>query len=293
MVSINQCPICGSNTFSKLFDCTDHSVSHESFEIKICTNCTLGITSPRPIDTELERYYQSENYISHSGTSKGLINQLYLLARKYTLHWKANLIKKYSKKGTVLDYGCGTGDYLKKMIQHGYSVLGVEPSEKARAKALAKTGVPIYETLTLVDPAKTQIITMWHVLEHIPNLNDILQLLHHLINNDGTLFIAVPNYESPDANHYQNYWGGYDVPRHLWHFNKKSITHLLENNGFKLQHVLPMKLDAFYISMLSENYQSGLPIFNFIKGFMLGLLSNLKARPSNNYSSLIYIASKA
>jgi hypothetical protein len=118
-------------------------------------------------------------------------------------------------------------------------------------------------------------------------LEEHLSILHKLLKPNGTLIIAVPNFKSYDAQYYKGFWAAYDVPRHLWHFSKHSISKLVACYKMKVFEILPMKFDAFYVCLLSEKYRSG--FMNPLKAFWIAYLSNLKANGSQEYSSLIYI----
>jgi 2-polyprenyl-3-methyl-5-hydroxy-6-metoxy-1,4-benzoquinol methylase len=294
MTEIGECPVCGSKKFETFLSVKDHTVSRETFQLCRCSNCNFILTSPRPQNGDLGKYYLSEDYISHTGTAKTLLDKVYLTARKYTLNWKIDLIQKEGvkeKTKKLLDFGCGTGDFLKVASQNGFDITGVEPSDEARKKAEAQNPkAAIYHSL----PQAKQYthITLWHVLEHVPELNETLTSLKNLLSPDGTIFIAVPNHSSWEGNVYKENWAGYDVPRHLWHFSQSTMETLFNKNGLKLNKVKPMKLDAFYISLLSEKYKrDGLQnITGMVTAFVNGLKSNRKAKKTGEYSSLIYIA---
>ena len=196
-----------------------------------------------------------------------------------------------SETKTVLDVGCGTGDFLLICKTNGWSVVGVEPNSKAKklTKDKLQTDV-IFENINEIKSNQFDVITLWHVLEHVPDLDEYILKLKLLLKPNGILVIAVPNYKSFDARYYKNFWAAFDVPRHLWHFSQKSIQLLFSKFNFKLEKVLPMYFDSFYVSLLSEKYKSGSS--NFIKAFFVGLYSNLKAISNNEYSSLIYILKK-
>lgn len=289
MINIIECPVCGNTNLKFLTSCQDFTVSHETFEIKQCPNCELGITTPRPDAAKLGEYYKSEEYVSHSGKTSGGIGSIYKLARTFTLRWKRQTIENRKSRGSILDFGCGTGEFLHSMQTEGWSVMGVEPSDIARSKAEALTNQKIYNSLELTPGF--DVITAWHVVEHVPDLIETIQKLKGLLKKDGILFIAVPNFQSPDGVKYSKYWAGFDVPRHLWHFSKKSMSMLLESSGLKVLEVLPMRLDAYYVSLLSEKYKNNntLNFASLINGFMSGLKSNMKAK-GPNHSSLIYVA---
>lgn len=291
MVDIIECPVCKGRSIKPFRTCKDFTVSHETFTVNLCDDCTLGITSPRPDNENLGRYYQSEEYISHSGKSSGLMGPLYTTARKFALTRKARLLACEIQKGTALDFGCGTGEFLQTLKTKGWSVEGVEPSDLARKKAESITSQSIYQSLDDLPSKQFDAITAWHVMEHVPDLSSVIQQLAQRLKKHGTIFIAVPNYESPDAQKYKDLWAGYDVPRHVWHFSKKSMHQLLNRHGFKITKIIPMKMDAYYVSMLSENYKTGKKgsLGNLIRGFFAGFASNRKAG-ADNHSSLIYIA---
>lgn len=283
------CPICESKSFLPVLTLKDYSISKEDFKIVKCTTCHFLLTNPRPADDELSKYYESEDYISHSGTRKGIINKLYHYIQRINLKLKYKTYSKYVPRGTWMDYGAGNGAYLDFLKTKNISCEGFEPDEKAR-KIGSQKGIRIQDALEYKSSSKEYAsITMWHVLEHVPNLNDII--LRHKSNliEGGILTIAVPNHNSYDALHYKKYWAAYDVPRHLWHFTEKDICTLLRKHGFDHIKTKPMIFDSYYVSMLSEKYKSG----NLIKGILTGALSNIKARTTGRpFSSQIYIFRK-
>ncbi|WP_254846460.1 class I SAM-dependent methyltransferase [Hymenobacter sp. CRA2] len=272
----------------------DHSVSHESFAIVQCTNCSFLLTNPRPDAASIGRYYESEDYVSHSDSNQGLINQVYQVARTFTVRQKVSLVNKQApRRGRLLDYGCGTGYFLAACQKSGWQVSGLEPNETARKLAEHNTGQPINAgDLSLFETASFDAITLWHVLEHVHDLNGTLKQLTRILKPDGVLVVAVPNAESPDAQYYREQWAAFDVPRHLYHFTAKTITKLFRKHHLQLRQTLPMKLDAFYVSMLSEKYRAerngGL-----LAALRAGYKSNRQAAQNGGqYSSLIYVASK-
>ena len=282
-------PINPNTPLQPFLECKDYTVSRETFNLLLDSKSEILITSPQPKESELAKYYQSEDYISHTDSKKGLIDKVYQIAKKYAINKKVKLVKGLlqgdNKK--LLDIGCGTGDFLNACTKNGFQVNGVEPNQNAKNLALKKNrDVSIASSVYDVNQ-KFDVITMWHVLEHVPNLDKYVMHLKSLLNDNGVLVIAVPNYKSYDANHYKEFWAAYDVPRHLWHFSKKSIKQLFDKVNMHAKKILPMKLDSFYVSLLSEKYKTGKS--NLIKAFYIGFLSNLKAKRSKEYSSHIYI----
>lgn len=265
----------------------DHSVSKEIFELYYDEDLDMLITSPQPDLQNLGRYYESEDYISHTDNKRSVFEKAYHFVKSIALKNKLNLINsEQSQKGKILDIGAGTGDFLLTAKNDGWNVIGVEPSERAKNIAKQK-GISFVEETSLIENNSFDVITMWHVLEHVPNLELQIQELKRLLKPTGTLIIAVPNFKSYDANYYKEFWAAFDVPIHFWHFSKKAIKSLFEKVDMKLEKVLPMKFDSFYVSLLSEKYKTGK--MNFIRAFFIGLRSNLKASATKEYSSHIYV----
>ena len=265
----------------------DFSVSKETFDLYHDETLDMLITSPQPSLENLGKYYESEDYISHTDNKRSLFEKLYHFIKSIALKNKLNLINSLQpNKGRILDIGAGTGDFLSVANNNGWQTTGVEPSE--RAKAIAKNkGVSFVEQTNELENHSFDVISMWHVLEHVPDLDKQIKELKRLLKPTGTLIIAVPNFKSFDAKYYGKFWAAFDVPIHFWHFSKTAIKLLFEKEKMKLEKVLPMKFDSFYVSLLSEKYKSGK--MNFFKAFYVGLLSNWKARSSFEHSSHIYI----
>lgn len=265
----------------------DHSVSKETFGLHHDEKLDLLITFPKPTETELPSYYESEDYISHTDGKRTLFEKVYQYIKNIALKNKLDLINGLQpEKGNLLDIGAGTGDFLAVAKQNGWKITGIEPNEKAKNIAINK-GISFVENSELLEKESFDTITMWHVLEHVPNLELQIKELKRLLKPNGTILIAVPNFNSYDAKHYGSYWAAYDVPRHLWHFSKTAIKLLFEKQDLHLQKVLPMKFDAFYVALLSEKYQKGK--MNLINAFLVGLKSNFKGSRNLEYSSHIYV----
>ena len=268
----------------------DHSVSQETFELLYDKNLDMLITHPQPSLEKLPSYYESVNYISHTDGNKSLFEKMYQFVKTIALKNKLKLINAESQKGRILDIGAGVGDFLSVCKSNGWEIVGIEPSEKAKTIALNK-GVSFVENLSDLENNSFDVITMWHVLEHVPDLENQISELKRLIKGNGTIIIAVPNFKSFDANHYKEFWAAYDIPIHLWHFSKNAIQKLFAVQNLELQKVLPMKFDSFYVSLLSEKYKTGK--MNYIKAFFIGLKSNWKGNQNSEYSSHIYVLKNA
>lgn len=287
------CPCCHSVAISKAMECKDYTVSHEVFEVWKCSNCTAKFTQHVPDAAHIDRYYKSANYVSHSDTKKGIINRLYHVVRNITLRNKCSLITKATglQHGSLLDIGAGTGAFAHTMQRAQWKVTGLEPDDNARAVAFSNYNLQLQElgNLSYLQADSFDVITLWHVLEHVHELHAYVERFYQLLKRTGMLFIAVPNYCSYDATVYKQHWAAYDVPRHLYHFSPKAMQLLLAQKGFALKSIKPMWFDSFYVSMLSEQYRNG----STIRGAWTGLVSNLKAVfEKEKCSSIIYIAVK-
>ncbi|AYN05819.1 MULTISPECIES: bifunctional 2-polyprenyl-6-hydroxyphenol methylase/3-demethylubiquinol 3-O-methyltransferase UbiG [unclassified Flavobacterium] len=265
----------------------DHSVSKEIFELYYDETLDMLITSPQPNENDLGKYYESEDYISHTDNKRSLFEKAYHIVKNIALKNKLNLINSENpQKGRILDIGAGTGDFLLTAKENGWDTVGVEPSDRAKSIAIKK-GISFVEKISELENNSFDVITMWHVLEHVPNLELQIQELKRLLKPTGTLIVAVPNFKSFDANHYKTFWAAYDVPIHFWHFSKKAIQSLFEKVDMRLEKILPMKFDSFYVSLLSEKYKTGK--MNYLSAFFIGLKSNWKAKRTLEYSSHIYV----
>lgn len=267
----------------------DHSVSGEVFQLLYDEDFDMLVTSPQPSEDELPEYYKSQDYISHTDTQRNLFEKVYHVIRRISLKKKLKLINSFSsEEKMLLDIGCGTGDFLQIAQQNNWTAFGIEPNEKARTLANQKTNnsVSHIEELSNFKSQSFEVITLWHVLEHLPRLEEHISILKSLLKPRGTLIIAVPNYKSYDAKYYKEFWAAYDVPRHFWHFSQTSISKLFEKENMYVESILPMKFDSFYVSLLSEKHKSGW--MNIFNAFRIGWLSNYKAKQSTECSSLIY-----
>jgi len=294
-VHYTNCPVCNSASINPLLTVKDHSVSKEEFVIWQCSNCSLRFTQDVPSEASIGSYYQSSEYISHTNTNKGLINQLYQKVRNFTLDQKANLIiGETVKQGKILDVGAGIGAFLHNMSKKGWEISGIEPDEGARAQAKSLFDIELKETGGLYHLPQNSFdaITLWHVLEHVHQLHPYVDQLKSLLKPGGKLFIAVPNYDSLDSSVYKLYWAAYDVPRHLYHFTPKAIDSLMQQHQLKVIAKKPMWFDSFYISLLSSSYKNGKT--NWVGAGLSGLRSNINALFNNDRcSSIIYVIGNA
>ncbi|RXR20975.1 class I SAM-dependent methyltransferase [Flavobacterium amnicola] len=265
----------------------DHSVSKENFELLLDEELQLLKTYPQPELSVLGKYYESEDYISHTDAKRSLFEKIYHLVKSYSLKKKVGIINSYhANKGSLLDIGAGTGDFLVTAKAQGWDTTGIEPNVNAKNLAISK-GISFQNSIESIENEQFDVITMWHVMEHVPDVTHQIKELKRLLKPNGTIIIAVPNYKSFDAQHYGIFWAAYDVPRHLWHFSKTAMEKLVSRENMKLVKTLPMIFDSFYVSLLSEKYKTGK--MNFFNAFWIGFRSNLKASTSKEYSSHIYV----
>ena len=295
VISYKNCPLCKGDAIKKRFACIDKFATGELFDIYECSCCGFVFTQDFPDEKEIGRYYESQTYISHSNTNKGLINRMYHLVRNVMLQNKAKLVERLTllKNGKILDYGAGTGHFARVMEAKGWSVTAIEKSDKAREFALEEFGYKMHavEALSYIKEKELDVVTMWHVMEHIQDLDNMWNELHRILDDTGIAIIAVPNCSSYDAQKYKEHWAAYDVPRHLWHFTPSTIMRWAEKHGFLLEKQYTMPFDGFYISMLSEqNKGSRLhTVRGFWNGFK-GWIAQCKRRSAS--SSIIYVFRK-
>ena len=293
MVEIEKCPICGETHSTEYLQTKDYFLTGEPFTLRQCADCGFVFTSPRPDEDRLPEYYQSENYLSHHSRGFSPLRLIYQFLRKRNIRGKYQLVSQYTAKGHILDIGCGTGELLAYFQKQGWKASGIEPDASARNFASEHWSLPVYneDKIPEFKDRSFDVVTMWHVLEHVPDLNQRLQEIYRMLNKGGYYFAAVPNFLSWDAQHYGSFWAAWDLPRHLFHFSEQNIVQLAEKHGFKYVKSEPMIWDSYYISLVSEQYKGNrMPYFKALKN---GLKSNSQARKKNiGYSSMIYLFEK-
>ena len=275
--------------------CTDHYATGETFSICRCRDCGFMFTQGVPVEAEIGRYYDSPDYISHSDTRQGWTNRIYHWVRRFMLVRKVWLVKRCSglSHGTLLDIGTGTGYFPDRLQKAGWTVTAIEKSASARAFARDRFGLEALpaEAFGQLPAASFDVITLWHVLEHLEALNGTWEQLYRLLKPDGVLVIAVPNPNSYDAAYYGERWAAYDVPRHLWHFAPSIMQRFGAKHGFILAERHPMPFDAFYIAMMTERYcRRKAP---FLRGLWVGVkawMASLGRKERS--SSMIYVFRK-
>ncbi len=287
------CPVCKTEPSKAKFICKDYVASNEYFAIVECENCSLQYTNPRPLEANIGRYYQSDRYISHAGSGKsemGFTYKIYDWVRNYSIAKKLRLIKKYHQSGKLLDLGCGLGHFLNGVTQdETFKAFGADVSDEAIAYIKKQFSIDAMKESELFkfNDNEFEVITQWHVMEHVYRIDERMIALKRLLAPGGTMFIAVPISNSFDARYYRAFWDGYDVPRHLYHFTSKSFKLLMENAGFEVIRQVPMLFDAPYVSMRSEFHKKS--VFAFIKGAIFGMVSTVSAWFTGNYSSILFV----
>ena len=265
----------------------DFSVSGESFSLLLNEEYQILKTHPQPTLDKLGSYYEFEDYISHTDGKRTLFEKMYHFIKRKAIRDKVSLINSHQPlKGRILDIGAGTGDFLLEAKNQNWDILGIEPNDKAKGIAVGK-GIKFGDTIEKLESNSFDVITMWHVLEHVPDVEHQIAELKRLLKPSGTIIIAVPNFKSYDAKYYKEFWAAYDVPRHLWHFSKTAIEKLFDKQNMNLEDIKPMWFDSFYVSLLSEKYKTGK--MNFISGFFIGLISNVSGFFKKEFSSHIYV----
>lgn len=291
-----KCFLCSSENISLFLRTADYFLSRENFCLFRCKDCGFIFTQDHPDEEGAGRYYESDEYLSHSETRSGFLSSVYRVSRKIMLRRKVKLIMKISglNKSTILDIGSGTGHFLKAMKQSGWDVKGVEINENARQYSISTFGLDVLSPgqLKNLKPETLNVITLWHTLEHFHDPYGYARELNRLLKPGGTCIIALPNCASVDAEYYGIFWAAYDVPRHLWHFTPETFKVFAEKSGFEIKEIRALPLDVFYISVLSEKYKgANMPFLSgIIKGLWFSMLSLFNKQKN---SSLIYILERS
>lgn len=293
--TLKHCPSCGQQSFEKHLIAKDYTYSKKDFPLVKCASCSLVFTNPRPDEASIGKYYDNPEYVSHTDTNQGLLFTLYGIVKKRALRQKRFLLGSLSTDKRVLDYGAGSGDFSTELVEAGWDVTAYEPDDAARSKISQKSSkIEISPSIEKIEQGTKSVIALWHVLEHVHRLKETIEQFHRILSSKGHLVIAVPNYTSPDAEFYEANWAAYDVPRHLYHFDFRSMKTLIENQGFELRQIKPMWFDSFYVSLLSEKNKNSSWIIGWPRAFIIGLLSNLSAfNNTKRCSSITYVFQKA
>ena len=293
-VIVTSCPACKGSDLVPFMQVVDHRVSRESFDLSQCANCGLVITQHQPLESNIGRYYETGDYISHSEHGTGFMDTVYYTVRKHMLRTKASWIRRLAKGNTLIDIGAGTGAFAGYMQKLGWKVHGFEPNDRAREIAWKSYGLNIEKISAMFEfPQRSaDVVTMWHVLEHVHDPEKYLRGIHMMLNDQGILFLAMPNHMSLDARFYKAEWAAWDVPRHLWHFDAKATQLIAERMGFQSVHKYILPFDAFYVSLISEGYRGG-GVLRQVRGLCIGSVSLLLSWLfKDKASSIVYVFRK-
>ena len=291
----DHCPLCTSTAISFRFSATDHLVSRQTFSLYKCSDCYFQFTADYPPENEAGRYYESDDYISHTNSERTLFDKTYQLVRKIMLRRKVSLVRKVTglQQGRILDIGSGTGHFLAGMKNEGWETMGIEINEKTRKYANSKFDLDTQrpENISELSDSLFDCITLWHVLEHFYEPFRQMEETWRLLKPGGKLIIALPNCMSYDARHYGADWAALDVPRHLWHFGPSTFRLFAQKTGFSIEKIRMLPFDVFYISILSEKHKGSRlsSLTAIIKGICFSALSLFR---KENSSSLVYILRK-
>lgn len=287
------CPLSEKKTVLKNYiNVKDYSNTQEEFTIVSCETTGFLFTNPRPEEKDISKYYDFEDYISHTNKRSDFISKLYQKVRTLSIKRKYKLISKLIRSKKILDVGSGTGEFLSYMKSKRFDTYGVEIAKKARELSIKNHKLNVKGSLLSLDETNFDVITMWHVLEHVYDLDGYMKKIKSLLNDKGIVIIAVPNHKCFDQKFYGKHWAGWDVPLHLWHFDKDSMLKLSNKYGLEISSIHPLYFDSFYVSLLSSKYKHNSS--KLVQSFIIGLYSNLIAKfKTGEYSSLIYVLKKS
>ena len=220
--ALDQCSNCGGRVSPKL-DVVSYEVE-EAFDILVCSACGLGQTSPQPDD--LDKYYAD-----YHGGRHGFTARFRAWSRARTLN---SCVDQVANK-SVLDVGCGDGDFLFAAQGAGWSVAGTERGERLSELDSVKVLPDLFSIKAEFGENSFDAVTCWHTLEHFNVPSETLAEIGKLLKPEGVLLIAVPNFGGWQSRLSGKHWLHLDVPRHLWHFTTSSLQGLLHKSGFTVK----------------------------------------------------------
>ena len=230
------CLLCGSDQIEDLFQARDFRLNDhkETFKFVKCNKCNLIFQYPLPAEKDMIAHY-NQNVLYKNPKDLSKLRQ-YL--HNYGLKKRSEMITHNKKQGLLLDIGCGTGSFLAYMAQHTHlEVTGTEINERNVAFIKNNYSFPVYlgDLQQLAFPKEHfDVITMWDVIEHLPNPKELLTEIHKILKPNGYLVIRVPNGNSFDFKLFGKYWAGVDAPRHYLIYTKQTLSVFLENSGFSV-----------------------------------------------------------
>jgi SAM-dependent methyltransferase len=237
---MSACLLCGSDHAAHLFRASDrlYRTTTKEFDVVRCVSCGLARLDPQPAAEELRAYYPENYWFSPEQSAASRLEEAYrrLVLRDHIRFVERALLSGCAK-GPLLDVGCGGGLFLGMMRERGFRVVGLDFSREAASVAWRRQQAPaICGTLDQAPlrPAAFAGITMFHVLEHLPDPRSFLIAAHRLLVSDGRLIVQVPNAASWQFRLLGRSWNGVDVPRHLFDFRDRDLEKLVESCGFEV-----------------------------------------------------------
>lgn len=280
------CPICNGSKFQNFIKVKDRfSLSRiENFQLVKC-NCNFILLNPRPNSDEISNFYNHTDYDPHKKRNLSFYDIIYKLVQKIALKIKFSRIIKFKKKGELLDIGGGQGEFAIYMQNKGFS--STLQDNFSNYKGILK----FYSNIDKLKNKLFDVISMWHVLEHIHDLEKLFISINTILKKNGILVIAVPNHDAIERISFHEKWAPYDAPRHLYHFNLFTLEKLLNKNGFEILKKYSMIQDSFYNILLSINKKS---IYSIFKGLYVSVITilNMLINGSKNASTIMVICKK-
>ena len=231
------CNLCGSDRFEPHLVRGDLNLYLPGeFQLVRCNNCELIYQNPRPLAADLMTMYPQE-YDQYQDATKREHSRILQLDRLYGLRKRSKAVMRHIERGRLLDVGCATGEFLNAIRDKGWEVVGVEPSPLASRWARenldldVKTGT--LETVALPDES-FDVVTMWNVIEHVPDPHAVLSKAYRLLRSNGLLVLTTPNFDSVDVKIFGRYWIGYELPRHFYVFSRRTLLEVVEKAGFRV-----------------------------------------------------------
>ena len=226
--SVPICNLCGSSECSRSF-------SRDGWQIRICAKCGLGRTDPRPAAQSLQECYGADYWRMGIQGEQYTPKEVRHLLRRYGR--RAGYLKRFKRRGRLLEIGTGFGFFLESARRRGYEVQGLEYSSWVAEKARSMFDLPI-ENVGVADfnpgPVKYDLVVAWHVLEHLTNPLETMQRIRGWLKDDGIFAVEVPNCGSVDADRLGDAWEGWTAPHHLWHFTHQALQRMLEKARFRV-----------------------------------------------------------
>jgi SAM-dependent methyltransferase len=289
---VPDCIVCGSGQRHPHLRAPNRFNVGEVFPLVQCSQCGFVYLSPRPSQESIGSHYEDEGYHPHQAEAAGVVDRIYRISRDWNLRYKRWMVESHHRKGALLDFGCGTGEFLAEMRANGWQVTGVEPAAQARAVAEG-LGVRASADLEGCD-GPYDVITLWHVLEHVHEAAGQFRRLCELLTPGGILVMALPNIGSVDSRAYGANWVALDAPRHLFHFRPQDVRRFAVARGLTPAGGGVLPLDTPYNVLLSEQLAGqvvrGTRLFGLFRAIRVALAASIRgAIDRSRSSSPVYV----